>query len=851
MQSWMDSSASTSDMPAPKKSRINSEGLRHLLIVLIGIWLVQFALFGPSLLGRKILLPLDILALPGVYLPNSPGLPRIEPDDPIRSDLVLQFEPERRFIAGELASGRLPAWQPFQFGGVPTRVAVFSPLTILKCATVSPVVLAWVQFAVASIAGLGAYRFLRNVTDVGFWAAAIPAWCYPLSGAFVLWQGFPLPEVICWLPWLLVAEERAIRDLSSLNTFLLASASCLVLLTVSLDIAGLSLLVGGLFGLWRIAEIWLVPRSFRVARRAVLALIMGWSGGFLLAAPHLLPMLEYAGTGARMEARASGAEERPPIGMSALPQTVLPDFYGTTQIGSYYLAEGNMPESSASAYAGLLAALLFAPLAWSSRKHRSFNALCAMSIILGLAWAINCLGLVQLFRLPGLNMFSFNRFVFLSGFAILVQTAIGLEVLSQHGFKWTQWYWIPVAIAAGLAGWCCYRTFCPTEPISSVLTRIVDRGQSQRWIRTHDDVASVQNWFRWTYIKYFALCALTLLGWLYLRAKPERQRTLAQVGGILMVAELFFFAFDRSAQGDWALYYPDIPALRQVAEAEQGRVVGYPRAFSLLPSGSAGDRAGAGRVVGYGSLPANLAVMQELLDVRGYDAVDPKRYVELVRRASDPRAAVFRYTALQNFFPLLDWDDKKQIRLPAILDLLGVRYVVFRGVPPAESKPDFVSPDYYVMVNRKALPRAFVPEEVIVERDSTTRLQRLASPDFAPLAVAYVENETDLPGKCQGEASVTSSLPTRITLSLNMTTAGLVVLTDRWDKGWKAYLDDRPVPILCVDHALRGVVAPKGGATLEYRYEPTSLTLGLIACGSAIAILVLWGACSYCRRKRL
>ena len=61
---------------------------------------------------------------------------------------------------------------------------------------------------------------------------------------------------------------------------------------------------------------------------AMAMLVLGWGLGFLLAAPHLLPLLEYAQTGSRVVQRSEGNEERPPIGLAALPQVVLPDMYG-------------------------------------------------------------------------------------------------------------------------------------------------------------------------------------------------------------------------------------------------------------------------------------------------------------------------------------------------------------------------------------------------------------------------------------------------------------------------------------------------------------------------------------------
>src|SRR5208283_371006 len=133
-------------------------------------------------------------------------------------------------------------------------------------------------------------------------------------------------------------------------------------------------------------------------------------------------------------------------------------------------------------------------------------------------------------------------------------------------------------------------------------------------------------------------------------------------------------------------------------------------------------------------------------------------------------------------------------------------YVIFRGSPPQEVKPAFQGPDYWVLENRSALPRVFVPRRVEVVADDNERLGKLALPEFNPRAVAYVETPADLPADCRGAAKITSEIPTRIVVTAQMETPGLLVLADRWDKGWRACLNGKPVPILKTNHALRGVV---------------------------------------------
>jgi uncharacterized membrane protein YfhO len=71
-----------------------------------------------------------------------------------------------------------------------------------------------------------------------------------------------------------------------------------------------------------------------------------------------------------------------------------------------------------------------------------------------------------------------------------------------------------------------------------------------------------------------------------------------------------------------------------------------------------------------------------------------------------------------------------------------------------------------------------------------------------------------------------------------MDSPGLVVLADLWDVGWRAYLHGRPLAVLRVNHTLRGVVVPAGNATLEFRYEPAGMDLGLGLAGLAVMVIL-------------
>jgi len=304
-----------------------------LAVVLAGIVLGQFLLYGPSLAGRKVLLPLYCLAIPNYYLPDTPQTPNAFQDS-TPTDLVLLFEPDRRFAIRELAAGRFPLWTPAMYGGVPFIWPKYSPLFLFTCLTASPVILAWAQLLTALVAGTGAYLFFRRVLSVGFWPATLGAWCYPMTGFFIFWQGYPTGASVYWLPWLLLAVDRTVRG-HAVAPAALALVTGLVLVSGHIDVAALVLLVSGLFALWRLLEVHGRPFLRRTVGKAALILMSGWGLGFLLAAPNILPIMEYVKTGHRMLERFNGQQDRPPIGVAALPQVVLPDMYGTSKPDSF------------------------------------------------------------------------------------------------------------------------------------------------------------------------------------------------------------------------------------------------------------------------------------------------------------------------------------------------------------------------------------------------------------------------------------------------------------------------------------------------------------------------------------
>jgi hypothetical protein len=124
--------------------------------------------------------------------------------------------------------------------------------------------------------------------------------------------------------------------------------------------------------------------------------------------------------------------------------------------------------------------------------------------------------------------------------------------------------------------------------------------------------------------------------------------------------------------------------------------------------------------------------------------------------------------------------------------------------------------------------------------DKDERLRRLSDERFDPRAVAFVEEPVELPATCDGSVIITGDTPQHVTIAADMQTPGLVVLADRWDAGWKAYLDGNQVPILITNHAVRGVAVPAEKHVLEFRFQPASFARGAVLSGLALLTWIVW-----------
>lgn len=192
---------------------------------------------------------------------------------------------------------------------------------------------------------------------------------------------------------------------------------------------------------------------------------------------------------------------------------------------------------------------------------------------------------------------------------------------------------------------------------------------------------------------------------------------------------------------------------------------------------------------------------------------------------------------------------RHEIHTPQARRLFAVRYRVARGPSETHARMVFAGAQgVNVYQWDGALPRTFIVHEAVGLAD-----RRHAAAALAALGERTAD-ETFLPGpvpaleRCAGpeEARIVESSENRVVVEARLGCRGMVILSDTWFPGWRAWVDGQRTRIHEAYAAVRGVVVDGGAHRIEFRYLP-----GTVLAGAACWILAACAAGACARRGRL
>ncbi|HJW84609.1 MAG TPA: hypothetical protein VJ754_09930 [Anaerolineae bacterium] len=249
------------------------------------------------------------------------------------------------------------------------------------------------------------------------------------------------------------------------------------------------------------------------------------------------------------------------------------------------------------------------------------------------------------------------------------------------------------------------------------------------------------------------------------------------------------------------------------------------------------------------SVPQHVAQMARLETVDGINPLQLERTVRFMQRATG--VGEWGYSVTLPAFEGMTRDEDLRTLLsavvpdPKLLGVLNVRHVVAHfPIPHTDLIEVARLGGAIVYENARVLPRAWVVGHVDAVADQSQALDWLSSRDL--LEEAVVENGRAIRVDVDSHAAqMVSRQPDRIEVSARG--PGLLVLSEVYERDWRASIDGQAAVIYPTNAVLRGVYLPEGEHRVEFVYDPfvvkvSTATSGIGMAGWLVGWLVSWMA---------
>ena len=796
-------------------------------IGLLACTLLALLFFGDTYFTDRTLVPADFL------YQNEPWKsewPDFQSELPQHFDLVFQFYPWADFLKRSVKDGEFPLWNPFGYLGTPffanPQTAVLFPLTWIHLIFPLTFSFSLIFTFKLLVALLGMYLLLRK-QQLSPESSLIGAILFSLSMHTISSLIYPYSNVTVLFPWVVLLADRLIEASTLANWVGLTIVLTMLVLGGQPQSALVAFLFVGLFAGIRILR----EKRRRIQRLTLVFAAFAISA--LLSAVQWIPSKEYfehsmAALGPRI------VHSIPAYPLGNLLTFVVPDFFGSSLDGNYW----GFPDYPASAFYSSIVCLLLVPFAFRNRNSgtASFVLFCSLTLMASMGIVFGLPAFENLLDLPGLQLVRRNKFVFLSIFALASLAAKGAERLfferSVHTpteenrmdrFLKVQWV-APAILAALLLGIWQFRSFLTELELTRATVLSASRS-----------------------VLFLLLAVLILMAF---RGAKLRVSLV-----LLVVVDLVMVSYPINPRGKSESLYPSLDVVERLDGAP-------PRIYSL------GN-----------TFPPNTGMVYALQDVRAYDVMTPRRLFRFLQEI-DPNLGN-AYSWLERIDPdrlhpktrlrrgwegaiqshgteLLDYLKRdsysslsiRRIDNPKLFNLLNVKYLLWtkgQAEPPGYTELQDGPAGFSIYLNPNARPAHFYSDWR--EANTENALQTVLQTDLGNTVI--VESAAPVPPSRQK-----SDFTIRETgRGFNFRT--YVVKTDQWGvlveferfyPGWRAYLDGQLQQVFPADFLFRGVFISPGLHSVEMRYEPKSVRVGLAFSLLGLVLLGFFGV--WVRRNR-
>jgi hypothetical protein len=765
--------------------------------------------------------------------------------------------PCARFIQQICRRGALPYWNPYLNCGQPLlenpNLLFFYPYTLFI--VLLPIDFAYPMFYVVhfGLAGIGTFFLARRwgqSRQAAFFAGFVFAFSGPLLSLGNLYNHAACAS---WMPWALLATDRAVQGRTTRSWILLTLVFSLQFLAAE----PFTLLAT--FGLCLAYALYLRGTRHPLTSAANLRILIGFvlAGCLMVAlcAVQFLPSVELLGNSRR---GAQGLLSRETSNWSLHPlllmEMLVPGFYGPALISPTSwnaLADDGSSPYFISVFMGFVP-LFFALAGWALGRDRRRNFVAGAAILILLlsfghftplfSLAYLLVPLLCLVRFPVKLLVPFVMLVailagwgldalrgevacwqarrnrallplgFLLGCCLLIWTAAC--IVPHHALRPTEWALLRQGRSANEASQMAQflatmlRLYLPGVAGFLLAGFLLITGliQNKRWARIGVPIFAILGMIQLVPAGYRANPSVPPTFYHYV---PPVVSQFKGLPGTYRVASLARFSIAPSSDVQAYVNFQSIPEAAAIPHIAQGVF----RQKLMLATGSMTQHV-------EGSLNLDF-------DDRSFPPFLFDVWIYLLTQAPD----TLRVDCL------LGRTNVKYIIRPT-QDISGAKLVseIFNGSP----KPS------YLYENPCFVPRAYVAGTAIFTTSPLETLSWMASPEFDALGNVILAADPGVSPAVRGSGpagrvEITERQPNVVTLKADLSQPGYVVLLDRYDSNWHATIDGREVPVLRANQIFRAVYAEPGQHVIAFNYRQNGLIAGmLITCVTIVILLWLY-----------
>jgi hypothetical protein len=733
---------------------------------------------GPALLTGRVYAPIDL-----PYLTNPLKVHKAEHGittfgNGMLSDVYSLNIPWKYAARVALQQREWPLWNPYSFCGdilaasaQPTPYEPFFLLSLLLPMANSLTFMAAITFF---LAGLLMFAFLRELRCSEA-ASLIGSMSWMYATFVVFWLEWVIAPTTIWLPLVLLAVRRLVRERSLRAAIILTVAFVMMLLNGHPESA-LHIVTVGI--LWALAELSLL--RFQGFVRATLLALGAGVVALMLTAMYMLPIVEAIPQTAEQDYRIhvyAKQDRSAPWGvvLQRLRVYFVPFVYGAPHREWPVDPPVNPFSESPSAGSVVLALALFG--LWRAKTRVRWIAL-AM-IVIGIPLGCEMAPFANwIAKLPLFNIALNSRFAAMAAFGFVMLAAFGIDRLRDE--RDAVRFSVVALITAALLGILVYRTWPQMTALPLSLP----------------------------YLRNATLILLLPLAGAALAALLLRRRfvLLACAIALLIGAQRRIELGDFYPTLDASTFYPKLDILDALPKSNDPyRVTSF--GFAMIP---------------------NSATLYGLEDVRGYQAM-----TLALMHSSQP------YWSVQQpvWFNRIESPSGFLSMMNVRFALAEENYPVPAGWKLVATKPGAQLFENTGVLPRAFIPEsvAIAPDPVAFWGDRIMRLDDYRKWSFVEVegqTPHTIENG-------HGDVSIRRDGMRAFNLHASVDAPTWIVVSQSGWKGWRAYVDGKPAKVRHANLAVIGIWVERGNHDIHLEYLPHSFVLGRAITFTTILALVL------------